>query len=189
MEEEEDEEDEGGEEDAAALETLSSLLSQAGPGGTLPPFGVNADFRIEGGRNGTPNANAPLEARVAAISAEIAAAIAQAQIQAQFDDDDEDEDEEGEGDEDEEEEQNNGIAHGMNVSGIRTEQPEPRPEDTVPPSPVTASVAGPAPPFPEYHGSLTVVGDEKEDDFPVPLRERKSKPTGVVTAGSKRKRY
>ena len=193
-------EDEGAEDDAAALETLSNLLSQASPDGTLPSSGANTQS-VVGGQNGP--ATVPLEARVAAISAEIAAAIAQAQLQVQMMDED-DEDDEGESDEDygnavadgQDSAGVSGIVHGMNVSGIRTEQPEPRPEDG-PPSPVSASAAERASVAP---GSLpstenhrpeaaevdTDTEEVDEDDFPVPLRERKSKastPVSVAAAG------
>ncbi|THH10182.1 hypothetical protein EW145_g1491 [Phellinidium pouzarii] len=143
--EDEDEDEDG--EDAElddSVRTFASLLSQAG---------------------------GPLEARVAAISAEIAAAIAQAQ--ALLREEEEDEDEEDEEEEESGSEQGEGLqiepadVRGLMVSGVRDEQPH------IPP-PFTAAT---------NNGGRGEQDDE--EDFPVPLRERR---TGRTDGGLKRKR-
>lgn len=186
--------DEGGEDTLEdSVRTLSSLLN-AGPDGVMPPH-IGADGTVQ------DNPGAPLEARVAAISAEIAAAIAQAQIQAQMYDEEDDESSE---DEREGEGSNSMNARGMNVSGIRTEQPPQTQTHPSFPAATPASVSFPAPDsalgFPldpalahmPNHGpgpAAAANGDEEEDmdDFPVPLRERKSR-ISTTAVGSKRKR-
>jgi len=84
---------------AESVRTISALF-QAGGNSIIPSRGGASDE--------------PLEARVASISAEIAAAIAQAQVQGYDDDEDEEEEESGSG-----QEIGGGETIGPNTSGIR----------------------------------------------------------------------
>lgn len=105
---------------------------------------------------------APLEARVASISAEIAAAIAQAQSRVYEDDEDELDDDDRSG---------SGSGQEMDSPG------------TIVPN--TSGIRGLA----ETSGVLPEMeeDDDDSDAFPIPLRTRKGKDP-VTIAGQKRKR-
>lgn len=178
-----------------SVRTLTSLLSRA-HGGAMPGIDLGAhNAHIHGqphlqayvhgaaGRNNATTVSSaddePLEARVAAISAEIAAVIAQAQAQSRLYqegvDDDEDDDGEGETGPESGEGEADGEAEaewlGPLVSGIRNE-------------PDRAGV-----PPPSLGNSGTADDDDDGDDFPVPLRQRRQNNTTVaVSSGLKRKR-
>jgi methionine synthase I (cobalamin-dependent) len=131
-----------------SVRTISALFSSAGNG-----IGPNAtDFG---------SSNKPLEARVADISAEIAAAIAQAQARAYADEDEES----GSG-----QELSVMGTIGPTTSGIRDQD-------------------GDAVSKTSSKEAARIVEEEFEDDdsdaFPVPLRTRKTKAVGI---GTKRKR-
>ncbi|KAL5533344.1 hypothetical protein ACEPAF_5120 [Sanghuangporus sanghuang] len=208
-----------------SVRTLETILSQTQPNQDqnsapiVPPYPTNGSSNMTASATANTNGTDGNPQLVAAISAEIAAAIAQAQAQIQaemFNEGDEDDDDAEESDE----EDSKGLLGsnvttdglGMNVSGIRTEQP------ALPP-PFSAAVGSSNLPFPGAHATESApfqstpaipssntnakVGDdedvEEEDDFPVPLRERKPKPTkakapstrppSIVPAiGNKRKR-
>ncbi|KAF8654187.1 hypothetical protein AX16_003716 [Volvariella volvacea WC 439] len=108
----------------------------------------------------------PLEARVASISADIAAAIAQAQSQAHEDEEEEVEEESGSGEE---------------IGGPDVTQPK---TSSIRGVSCDENVDGPA----ENHRRVQE-GEEDDDSdaFPIPLRTRKSREL-VASAGSKRKR-
>lgn len=108
----------------------------------------------------------PLEARVASISAEIAAAIAQAQARVYEDDEDEEDEESGSG-----QEMGGLETIGPNTSGIRGDE-HGRDGDTRPVG---------------KEGPLLEDEDDDSDAFPIPLRTRKGKePVAII--GTKRKR-
>ncbi|KAF6765205.1 hypothetical protein DFP72DRAFT_1029676 [Ephemerocybe angulata] len=113
----------------------------------------------------------PLEAQVASISQEIAAAIAQAKSRA-FDEDDEDPEEEDDDEAGEEsgsgQEMTSPETIGPNTSGIRG---------------LGSADAGKGAQMARRHGE----DDEDSDNFPQPLRTRKSKEP-IVAVGTKRKR-
>lgn len=137
-----------------SVRTISALFSQTGSVVTRP---LEASVPGE-----------PLEARVASISAEIAAAIAQASSRALDEDEDEMEEEEGVDDDD-------GWCSGHEI-GI--------PESIVP---NTSGIRGSG----DDNGGKGIPGvednDEDSDTFPIPLRTRKGKePVSLV--GIKRKR-
>jgi hypothetical protein len=146
-----EEEDEDEDELAENVRTISALF-QAGGHSILPPH--------EG------DSNEPLEARVASISAEIAAAIAQAQSRG-YDDDEEDEEEE----ESESGPEMGGMETlGPNTSGIRGVSVDERAL------------------LDKRVGHMGLREEEDDSDaFPAPLRARK--PRELMTPpGSKRKR-
>lgn len=137
-----------------SVRTISALFSQNGGVATRP---------LEASAPGEP-----LEARVASISAEIAAAIAQASSRALDEDEDEMEEEEGVDDDD-------GWCSGHEIR---------RPETIVP---NTSGIRGSG----SDDSGKGFVGvednDEDSDTFPIPLRTRKGKePVSLV--GIKRKR-
>jgi hypothetical protein len=154
-----------------SVRAISALLSSAGTAGIT---GASTDFGPTDG---------PMEARVASISAEIAAAIAQAQARAFEDDEDEDEEED-------EEDEESGSGQDMNVvdkigpntSGIRG-------NNGTGGGAVSNAAAVVATSSKE---AARMVEQEFEDDdsdaFPVPLRKRRKRPIGV-RIGTKRKRY
>lgn len=133
---------------------------------------ISALFQV-GGNALVPGVQSeePLEARVASISAEIAAAIAQAQSRVYEDDDEEDEEE------DEESGSGQEIGGpetiGPNTSGIRGLSDVDRDDRAA-----------------EDEGGLLLADGDEDDDsdaFPIPLRTRKGKdPVSVI--GTKRKR-
>lgn len=138
-----------------SVRTISALFSQTGGVVTRP---------LAAGAPGEP-----LEARVASISAEIAAAIAQASSRALDEDEDEMEEEEGVEDED-------GWCSGHEIM---------RPESIVP---NTSGIRGSGN---DDNGGKVIAGvednDEDSDTFPIPLRTRKGKePVSLI--GIKRKR-
>ncbi|KAG2349894.1 hypothetical protein BDR05DRAFT_1055465 [Suillus weaverae] len=138
-----------------SVRTISALFSQTGGVATRP---------LEASAPGEP-----LEARVASISAEIAAAIAQASSRALDEDEDEMEEEEGVDDDD-------GWCSGHEIG---------RPESIVP---NTSGIRGSGN---DDSGGKGIAGvednDEDSDTFPIPLRTRKGKePVSLV--GIKRKR-
>jgi hypothetical protein len=137
-----------------SVRTISALFNSAGNG--------IAPTSMEFG-----SSDQPLEARVASISAEIAAAIAQAQVRA-YEDDEEEDEESGSG-------QEMAVLEtiGPNTSGIRGDD-------------------GGAGPRSNSKEAARMVEEEFEDEdgdaFPVPLRTRKAKTIGVGI-GTKRKRW
>jgi hypothetical protein len=138
-----------------SVRTISALFSQTG-GVATRPLAVSMPGE-------------PLEARVASISAEIAAAIAQASSRALDEDEDEMEEEEGVDDDD-------GWCSGHEIG---------RPESIVP---NTSGIRGSGN---DDNGGKGIAGveenDEDSDTFPIPLRTRKGKePVSLV--GIKRKR-
>jgi hypothetical protein len=137
-----------------SVRTISALLSQGGAR-ARPRVGVLDE---------------PLEARVASISAEIAAAIAQASSRTLDEDEDEMEEEEGIDD-------NDGWYSGHEIG---------RPESIVP---NTSGIRGSDGDDGGGGKGAGVVEDDDEDSdtFPIPLRTRKGKEP-VSVAGNKRKR-
>ncbi|KAI5122973.1 hypothetical protein M0805_006852 [Coniferiporia weirii] len=178
-----DGEDEGDAELQESVRTLTSLLSHVSGTAVAPAAGPSAGVSGYGPRPGSGSGPAvgivdePLEARVAAISAEIAAAIAQAQAQMHGEyEEDVDEEESGSEDEDRGEAQAETDVRGLMVSGVRDEQPPI-------PSPVFAMAEAERDKGPEGEGD-----EDDDDDFPVPLRERRTGRADGGGAGSKRKR-
>ncbi|OJA19052.1 hypothetical protein AZE42_06314 [Rhizopogon vesiculosus] len=141
-----------------SVRTISALFSQRGGGRARPLQAGGLDE--------------PLEARVASISAEIAAAIAQASSRTLDEDEDEMEEEEGIDDDD-------GWYSGHEIG--RTESIVPN----------TSGIRGGGDGDGGGGGGKGVGGveddDEDSDTFPIPLRTRKGKEPGSV-AGNKRKR-
>ncbi|KAL5490520.1 hypothetical protein ACEPAI_5353 [Sanghuangporus weigelae] len=197
------------------------------PAPIAPSYPMNGNPNMTAAATADTNGTDGNPQLVAAISAEIAAAIAQAQAQIQaemFDEDGEDDDD---GEESDEEDSKSLVGNidtvdglGMNVSGIRTEPPVPSPPEstTTTHPPFSASVASSNLSFPGAHATESALSqstpaipssntnarvgsdeDMEEDDFPVPLRERKPKPSKtkapstrtssiIPVTGNKRKR-
>ncbi|KAH8117597.1 hypothetical protein DFH11DRAFT_1724580 [Phellopilus nigrolimitatus] len=149
------------EEDPELEESVRALTSLIGHTGAGPAPEGSPSYR-------PAPTDEPLDARVAAISAEIAAAIAQAQVEAsRYDDEEEDGEDEESGDDGgdgEAEAEVETEMRGPNVSDIRDEQP------AIPP--------------------LMTPTEDDDEDFPVPLRERRQDRfrSGAVSAELKRKR-
>ena len=157
-----DEDEEDDLEFEESVRTLTSLLGHAASASSSTH--ANVGQHPSHSSSGLQGYNIePLETRVAAISAEIAAAIAQAQSRMYNDDtDDDDEGESGaedggrEGGGREGGREREGIGLGPVVSGIRDEVPIRRPSGV----------------------------DEDEEDFPVPLRARRGEAIDVVGGSS-----
>lgn len=172
-----------------SVRTLTSLLTRAqgGSGLDLAAHAAHAQHHFHSGADmsgvgmtAPTGDDEPLEARVAAISAEIAAAIAQAQSRMYHGGEDDEEDDDGEGETGPESGDGDGDGEaeaewlGPLVSGIRNE-------------PERAS----APTTLGNRGSMD--DDDDGDDFPIPLRQRRQNnativPTVTVSTGLKRKR-
>lgn len=170
-----------------SVRTLTSLLTRAQGGSGLdlaanaahaqPHFHSGVDMSGAGMTAPTGD-DVPLEARVAAISAEIAAAIAQAQSRMYHGGEDDEEDDDGEGETGPESGDGDGDGEaeaewlGPLVSGIRNE-------------PERAPAA--------FGNRGSMDDDDDGDDFPIPLRQRRQNnstivPTVTVSTGLKRKR-
>jgi len=121
---------------------------------------ISALFQAGGKSIGAPDADEPLEVRVASISAEIAAAIAQAQSR---------------GYEDEEDEEGEDSGSGQEMGGVETIGPN------------TSGIRG-SEGLGDKDG-IDELEDEDDDSdaFPMPLRSRKAREQ-LAASGNKRKR-
>ncbi|KAL5511870.1 hypothetical protein ACEPAH_5088 [Sanghuangporus vaninii] len=203
-----------------SVRTLETILSQTQPNQDqnfapiVPPYPMDGNSNMSTAATASTNGTDGNPQLVAAISAEIAAAIAQAQAQIQaemFNEGDEDDDDAEESDEEDSKgllrSNVTAVSLGMNVSGVRTEQPAPPPpESTTTHPPFSAAVGSSNLSFPQAHAMESApfqstpalpsssnanakVGDdedvEEEEDFPVPLRERRPKPTKTKTTSTR----